>query len=170
MKSTGWRRILAPFLLSLMLFLSACAQVAPSPYEQVQEDTTGKNAPAAVSAEAQAGGTFNQFFPASQEGFEVVPAQEKAGFAEYKLNRDGVTVAMLSINDTISNPDAAQKFQGSDRQIDGYPAVEVGSTQTAVLVAERYQVKVQSRDESFQPGDREAWIARFDLMGLSQLP
>jgi hypothetical protein len=165
-----WRNVLTSFLLSLVLLLTACANVAPpSPYDQVQEDTTGRNAPAAVAREAQPGGNFNRFFPAPQDGFDVVPAQEKRGFAEYKLNRDGTTMAMLSINDTVSNPEAAQKFQDSDRQIAGYPAVDIGSTQTAVLVADRYQVKVQSRDESFTAGDRETWLARFNLDGLAQL-
>jgi hypothetical protein len=169
MFSMSWRRFLAPLFLGIFLLLSACSTTAPSPYEQVQQETTGKNAPAAVSSEAQPGGAFNKFFPASQDGFEVVPSQEKTGFAEYKLNRDGTTVAMLSISDTSSLPDAAQKFASSTRQVAGYPAVDVGSTQTAILVAGRYQVKVQSRDQSFQVSDREAWLSKFDLPGLSQL-
>lgn len=170
MVSIGWRKVLAPILLSLLLLISACSTAAPpSPYEQVQQETTGSKAPPAVSREAAPGGTFNQFFPQSQEGFQVIPSQEKKGFAEYKLNRDGTTIAMLSINDTISNPEAAQKYLNSTRQIAGYPAVDIGSTQTAVLVASRYQVKVQSRDPSFAVGDRDAWIAKFDLAGLAQL-
>jgi hypothetical protein len=171
MVAMRWRKLIAPLLLTVMLVVTGCATApAPSPYDQVQEETTGRDAPAAVASEAQPGGTFNQFFPDPQEGFDVVPSQEKQGFAEYKLNQDGTTVAMLSINDTISNPEATQKFQDSDRQIAGYPAVDIGSTQTAILVADRYQVKVQSRDESFTVGDRETWLARFDLDGLAQLP
>ncbi|HEY9645683.1 MAG TPA: hypothetical protein V6C88_04895 [Chroococcidiopsis sp.] len=164
-----WRKILAPILLSLVLLVSACSAPTTSPYDQVQEDTTGRNAPAAVADDAVKGGSFNAFFPRSQDGFDVVPAQEKQGFAEYKLNRDGTTVAMLSINDTSGNPDAAQKFQASTRQVGGYPAVDVGSTQTAILVANRFQVKVQSRDPAFAVSDREAWLTKFNLSGLAQV-
>lgn len=164
------RRILAPLLISLLVLVSACSQVAPppSPYEQVQEETTGRKVPGAVADDAVQGSQFNRLFPGSVEGYEVIPAQEKQGFAEYKLNYDGETVAMLSINDTISNPEAAAKFTDSDRQIAGYPAFFLGQ-QTAILVADRFQVKVQSRSETFGAGDREDWLTRFDLEELAQL-
>jgi hypothetical protein len=165
MISAHWRRILAPFLLSLLLLVAACAE-PPSRFDQVQQETAGQTA---VSEDAVAGGQFNKFFPESAGGFEVVPAQEKQGFAEYKLNRDGTNVAMLSVNDTISNPGAATKFQSSTRQIGGYPALDIGNTQTAVLVSERFQVKVQSRDPSFTASDREDWLSKFDLNGIAGL-
>ncbi|MGB3491309.1 MAG: hypothetical protein WBA57_01180 [Elainellaceae cyanobacterium] len=150
---------------------SACSTVAPppSPYEQVQEETTGRQAVEAVADDAIKGSNFNRLFPSSSEGYEVVPTQEKQGFAEYKLKQNGATLAMLSVNDTLSNPDAAAKFASSDRQIAGFPAVDVGSSQTAILVGDRLQVKVQSRDPSFEVSDREAWIEKFDLDGLLQL-
>lgn len=169
MIARSWRTILASILLSLTLLISACSYAPPSPYDQVQEDTSGKNAPPAVVDDAEKGGTFNKFFPGSQGDYQVVPAQEKQGFAQYKVNRDGTNVAVLSINDTISNPEAAQKFEESSQTIAGYPSVEIGSNQTAILVSGRYQVKVQSRDASFTPEDREAWLMKFDLNGLSQL-
>ncbi|MGK7891455.1 MAG: hypothetical protein AB4042_19165 [Leptolyngbyaceae cyanobacterium] len=163
------RNLLAPLCLSLMLVVSSgCASAPPSPYDQVQQETVGSQAPA-VADESVQGSQFNALFPSSADGFDVVPSQEKQGFAEYKLNQDGTTVAMLSINDTISNPDAAAKFANSDRTIAGYPAVDIGSKQTAILVADRFQVKVQSRDDAFEVGDREAWISQFDLSGLANL-
>jgi len=162
------RIILTPLCLSVLLLLSACGSAPPSPYDQVQQETVGSQAPAVVD-EAVQGSQFNALFPSSADGFDVVPAQEKKGFAEYKLNQDGTTMAMLSINDTISNPDAAAKFAESDRTIAGYPAVDIGSTQTAILVADRFQVKVQSRDDAFAGGDREAWLSKFDLDGLANL-
>lgn len=169
MIATRWRRLLAALLLCVTLFVSACSNLPSSPYDQVQEETTGKNAPGAVSDESQKGGSFNKFFPGSQGDLRTVPAQEKTGFAEYKLNRGNTTVAMLSISDTTNLPEAAAKFQSSSRQVAGYPAVDVGSTQTAILVGDRYQVKVQSRDPSFTKEDRDAWLAKFDLKGLSRL-
>ena len=40
---------------------------------------------------------------------------------------------------------------------------------TAVLVGDRFQVKVLSRSPEFTVSDRETWLAKFDLKGLSKL-
>ena len=95
--------------------------------------------------------------------------EEKDGFAEAKLKQDGNTVAMMSVSDTASNPSATTKYQNSQRSIAGYPLAEVGSTATSLLVADRLQVKVLSRDDSFTASDREAWLEKFDLAGLAKL-
>ena len=76
---------------------------------------------------------------------------------------------MLSVSDTVSNPAAVNKYQNSDRTLQGYPLAEVGSTATSLLVADRLQVKVLSRDTDFAPSDREAWLEKFDLSGLAKL-
>ena len=157
-----------PIALVFLLFLTACS-AAPSKYDQVQQDTTGFKAPAAVDKQAEKGGTFNQFFPQSEGDYDVVPAQEKKGFAEYKLKQDGKTVAMLSINDTVSLPAAAAKYENVADSISGYPAVQQGTTATGILVNGRYQVKVLSRDDAFTSEDRAVWIQKFDLQGLAQL-
>lgn len=99
----------------------------------------------------------------------MVPAQEKRGFAEHKVNKGGKNVAVLSINDTVSNPSAAAKYKQGAYQVSGYPAVDQGQTITGVLVSDRFQVKAQSRDASFTKRDRVAWIQKFDLNGLSKL-
>lgn len=163
-----WSRILLSFCLCLVLLLGACSNT-PSPYDQVQKDTTGFGAEKAVEKTATQGAKFNQFFPDQVSGYEVVPSQEKKGFAEYKVKKDGKTVAMLSVNDTISNSAAAAKFDSATDKIAGYPAVQVGSTMTSILVNGRYQVKVLSRDPSFTPEDRALWLQKFDLGGLSRL-
>jgi zona occludens toxin (predicted ATPase) len=169
MASVRWLRVLVPVFLSLLFFVTACSPQTPSRYSQVQEETTGRNAPAAVSKEAEQGSTFNKFFPGSTGSYSVVPSQEKRGFAEYKINQDSKNVAMLSINDTISNPTAAEKFQNSTETISGYPAVDQGANATALLVNGRYQVKVQSRDASFTRENRVDWLQKFDLQGLAAL-
>ncbi len=84
------------------------------------------------------------------------------------MKKDGKDLAMLSISDTTSTPDAAAKFSKSTKKIGGYPAVEVGKTQTAVLVG-KYQVKVLSRSPSFTASDRANWIEKFNLNGLAKL-
>jgi hypothetical protein len=164
-----WRKTLAPVLLILLFSTAACTPSAPSKYEQTQKETTQRNAPGAVAKEATQGANFNKFFPKSVSGYQIVPAQEKKGFAEYKVNQGGKNVAVLSISDTTGVPGAADKFQNSTAKISGYPSVEQGQTITAILVNNRYQVKVQSRDSSFTKGDRAAWIQKFDLNGLSRL-
>lgn len=164
-----WQKILAPAFLSVLLLVSACgSESPPSAYDQVQQETSGAKAPA-VSGDAIQGSSFNALFPDAAGGFDVVPSQEKKGFAEYKLKKEGTTMAMLSINDTISNPDAAAKFANSDRTVAGYPAVDISSKQTAILVADRFQVKVQSKDEAFAKSDREDWLGKFNLRGLASL-
>ena len=169
MTSQTWRRTAASIGLSLMLCLTACGPSTPSRYEQTQKETTQRNAPTAVAKEATQGASFNKFFPKSVSGFQIVPAQEKKGFAEYKVNKGGKNVAMLSISDTTGVAGAAAKFQTSSSKIAGYPSVEQGQNITAILVNNRYQVKVQSRDPSFTKADRAAWFAKFNLDGLAKL-
>lgn len=169
MISTRWLRVFVPIALGLVLFVTACAPKSSSRYSDIQKETTRRSAPSAVAKAAESGGTFNKFFPGSTGTYEVVPAQEKKGFAEYKLNQDGKTVAMLAINDTAGLPTSAAKFKGSTEKIAGYPSVEQGTTATGILVNDRYQVKVLSRDPSFTRDDRIAWLQKFDLRGLAKL-
>jgi len=164
------RKFLVAFLLVSLLLVTSCASQPPSRYEGAQQESTkGPQRNQAVSKEATQGSEFNKFFPSASGGFERVYTQEKKGFAEAKLKKDGQDVAMLSISDTISNPSAAAKFKSSTKNINGYPSVLQGSTATAVLVADRYQVKVQSRDPGFTEADRETWLSKFNLGGLARL-
>lgn len=182
MKLPSARKILAPFLISVLLLVTACGQTqAPSRWDKAQQESTQKPAKAKQTTadkstasnqnlpkKAVAGGKLNKYFPANGGGFDRVFAQEKSGFAEAKLNKGGKNVAMLSISDIANNPPAGAKFKQSTKQISGYPAVTQGNG-TAVLVANRYQVKVQSRDPSFTASDREAWLSKFNLGGLASV-
>ncbi|QQE67148.1 hypothetical protein GFS31_38600 [Leptolyngbya sp. BL0902] len=168
MRQTRWLKGLIPLALGLLLMVNACAS-APSRYDQVQQDTTGFGAPSAVDRGAEQGSTFNQFFPNSQGDYQVIPYQEKKGFAEYKLQRGDQTLAMLSISDTISLPAAAEKYNDATDTVAGFPAMNQGSTGTGLLVNGRYQVKVLSRDAAFTEANRVEWLQRFDLQGLAQL-
>lgn len=164
-----WLRRLAPVLVCLVFLLTACASAPPNKYDQVQKDTTGLGKPAAVVKQAEKGGTFNQFFPKGEDDYTVVPAQEKKGFAQYKLKQNGTTLAMLSINDTVGLPAAAAKYDNATQNIAGYPAVKQGTTTLGLLVNGRYQVKVLSRDPSFTETEQTKWLQRFDLDGLAKL-
>ena len=163
-----WRRALIPLLLSTLLLVTGCASKT-SPYAQAQKDSTRFGAPGAVAKTAEQGAKFNKFFPDKVKGYDIVPAQEKKGFAEYKVNRDGKNVAVLSISDTTSLPTAAAKYATSTFKVGGYPALDQGTMTTGILVNDRYQVKVSSRDASFTRDDRLAWLQKFDLKGIAQL-
>jgi hypothetical protein len=161
------RRMLTALLLTTALLVTSCQGVtsAGNPSARVARSTPQS----AVSAQAIPAGQFNKFFPQSGNGFDRIYTQEKPGTAEAKLQREGKDVALLSIFDTISNPDATTKFKGSPKTIAGYPAQQIGNSQTALLVADRFQVKAVSKDPSFTPTDREAWLQKFNLAGLAQL-
>ena len=165
------RRVLAALVLSALLLLtSACtATQAPGRFDSAQQESSKQRSGQAVAKTATQGSEFNKFFPPASNGFQRVYTQEKKGFAEAKLKKDGKDVAMLSISDTKSTPIAAAKFKNSTKKIGSYPAVEVGNTQTAILVGDRYQVKVLSRDPSFSASDREAWLKKFNLNGIARL-
>ncbi|MCB0065297.1 MAG: hypothetical protein KDE19_24400 [Caldilineaceae bacterium] len=119
--------------------------------------------------EPLAGGEFNKFFPKDDGDYNVLFTQEKEGFAQAQLNFQGSEVATLSVSDTANNPDALEKFQDTDSEVAGYPAAGVGSLGTAILVAERFQVQVRSKDDSFTEEQRTDWIEQFDLAGLAAL-
>lgn len=167
MKLANGRRALVAVLLVCTLWLTGCQSKPPSQFSQVQQETSQRGATAVVK-EATKGGEFNKFFPAAQDGYERVYTQEKQGFAEAKLKRDGKEVAMLAISDTRSIPGAAAKYANATETIGGYPAVSIGNTQTSILVGD-YQVKVLSRSPDFTQDDRAAWLTKFDLSGLKQL-
>jgi hypothetical protein len=158
------------FVLVLVLTLAACgSRQQPSRWDQAQQaSSTQEQAPA---DDALPGSTFNQLFPreaAQTEGFNFTYTQEKAGFAEAALSREGTQVALLSISDTVTNPDAVEKYQDRSNTIAGYPAYEDEQV-TAILVADRFQVQVFSETDSFTASDRETWLQHFDLDGLAAL-
>lgn len=162
------RKYLVALILSSCLLFTACSQQAPSRFDEAQQQSTSKGATAVVD-NSQSGGTFNRYFPDGNSQYERIYSQEKKGFAEAKLKAGGKEIAILSISDTANNPSAIAKFKESSSKISGYPAVTQGSSGTAVLVGDRYQVKIRSKDSSFSESDRQAWLSKFDLRGLSKL-
>ncbi len=162
------RRVVAALLLSVILLTTSCSPKTPGRFDQAQQDSTKQKSGQAVAKTATQGGEFNKFFPGDSNGYQRVYTQEKKGFAEAKLKKGGKDIAMLSVSDTTSVPATAAKFSKSTKKIGGYPAVEIGNTQTAILVG-KYQVKVLSRDPSFTASDRAAWLEKFNLNGLAKL-
>lgn len=161
------QRMLVVCLLATLLLVSSCNK-APSQFSQAQKDSTARGASAVVK-DSSTGGTFNKFFPPSGGGYERVYVQEKKGFAEAKLKQGTTELAVMSISDTLNNASATAKFKTSAETIKGYPSVKQGTTGTALLVNDRYQVKVLSRNPSFGEKERKAWLEKFDLAGLAKL-
>ena len=162
------RKVVAALLLSVVLLTTACTAKAPGRFDQVQKESTQQRKGQAVTKTATQGSEFNKLFPNAGDGYKRVYTQEKKGFAEAKLKKGGKEVALLSISDTTSTPSTAAKFSKSTKKIGGYPAVEVGKTQTAILVG-KYQVKALSRDSSFTASDRADWLEKFNLSRLASL-
>ncbi|MCL2931391.1 MAG: hypothetical protein MGG11_03580 [Trichodesmium sp. MAG_R03] len=158
---------LAPVLLCLLLLISACGKAKePSRFDQAQQQSKTERP---SKAKQLSGGNLNEYFPSSSSEYKLNYAQEKKGFAQASLKKDGKEVAVMSINDISASSTATKKFQNSSKKIGGYPAVEQGKTTTAVLVNNRFQVKAQSKDSSFTASDREAWLKKFNLSGLASL-
>ena len=154
-------------ILAVFLLLSGCGTTVSSP--PTADQTSAEQVSQPVAAEPVSGGEFNQFFPKGKGDYKVTFRQEKTGFSQAQLSQGGTDVALLSINDIANNPSAANKFNNSSQSIAGYPAVSQGKNTTAILVGNRYQVKVKSNADSFSASDREQWLKQFNLTGLARL-
>jgi hypothetical protein len=153
-------------ILLLVTALPGCYKT-PTRWDEVQEKTR-RNAPA-VSKNAVPGATFNKLFPKREGDYDVVYTQEKPGFAQAMLVKKGEDVATLSIFDTASNPEAADKYKGSSETFEGYPIIEIGENGTGLLVGNRYQIQIRSKDANFSKFDREDWLKKFDLANLAKV-
>src|SRR5262245_1890874 len=103
-----------PWLASAALaavLLGGCYQAKPDRWAEAQKATTAN--PHAVAANSVAGNEFNRFFPQVEKPWDIVFKQEKTGFAQASLQKDGREVAVLSVSDTANNPEAAEKFKTS---------------------------------------------------------
>jgi len=115
------------------------------------------------------GSEFNKMFPRPEGDFDVVYTQEKRGFAEADLKKEGNVIATLAIFDTASNPDAAQKYKDATSRLKEFPMIDIGENGTGVLVGDRFQVQVRSKDANVSKADREEWLGKFDLANLASL-
>ena len=114
------------------------------------------------------GSAFNKMFPADgTDGYKRVFTQEKDGFAEAKLQKDGKDVATISLADSVNDATAKDKFAKSTEKLGAYPLVTVGKNQSAVLVKDRYQVKVSS--QTLDAAARKTLLEKFDLAGIARL-
>ena len=164
----NWRKKIVAVLLGVVLLTASCVKEPPSRFDQAQQNSSSRGSSAVVK-ESETGGSFNRYFPSAGSGYQRVYTQEKKGFAQAKLKKDGKSVATMAISDTANNPTARSKFQNSQGNIGGYPTINQGSKSTAILVGDRFQVKISSSDTAFTESDRKQWLGKFDLRGLSRL-
>lgn len=115
------------------------------------------------------GGALNKFFPKAEGAYTVVYNQEKEGTVQASLNQDGKEVATLAIADLSTNMDTKAKYAESTMKIASYPALTKGSKGTTILVGDRYQISIRSKEDSFDENMRKAWFEKFDLAGLANL-
>ena len=115
------------------------------------------------------GTAFNRLFPAPQVGEAIVFTQEKRGFSEARLKQGEQPVALLAISDTSTAPEARAKFAQTREQLQGWPLVEQGAQASALLVADRFQVKVIGQGPGLAADQRHDLLAGFDLAGLAAL-
>ena len=115
------------------------------------------------------GTAFNRLFPAPGPGEQLVFTQEKRGFSEARLKQGDQTRALLAISDTITAPTSRDKFSASSEKIAGWPLVEQGPQASALLVADRFQVKVIGQGTGLDAPQRHDLIAAFELKDLAAL-
>ncbi len=144
-----------------------CSEQPPDRWGAAQEASS--RSPGAVSGEAVEGGEFNRFFPQVEAPWDIVFKQEKTGFAQASLHFEGREVAVLSVSDTKNNPDAAEKFNESQRRLEDMPVVAIGEQATAILVNDRYQVQIRSMDPVVGPQERDEWLTKFNLQAIGRI-
>lgn len=148
--------------LALLLATAGCKK-EPSRWDQAATATVS-----AAAAPKVEGGKLNAFFPADgTDGYGRVFTQEKDGFVEAKLKKDGQDAATLSISDASSDEAVKAKFASAPDKVGDHPLVTVGKNQSAALVNGKFQIKVSS--PSLDADARKALLAKFDLAGLARM-
>lgn len=156
------RRTLGLLPLALVLCVSACSK-EPSRWDQAA--TAQLPAPSAPKVE---GSKLNAFFPPDgTDGFSRVFTQEKDGFVEAKFKKDGKDVATLAISDASNDESVKSKYATAADRLEEQPLVTVGKNQSALLVNNKFQVKVSS--PTLDADARKALLSKFDLKGLTKL-
>lgn len=115
------------------------------------------------------GPAFNPLFPKLHPGEQLIFTQEKRGFSQARLKEGDTTKALLSISDVLTSPTTRAKFSGARLELQSWPLVDQGTQASALLVADRFQVKVIGQGAGLTADDRHDLINAFDLKGLAAL-
>lgn len=151
-----------------MAVLGAAIALGACKKEPTRWDEAATATLPAATAPKMEGKKLNAFFPADgTDGYSRTFTQEKDGFVEAKLKKDGQEAATLSISDASGDEAVKSKFASASDKVSGQPLVTVGKNQSAVLVHDKYQIKVSS--QSLDADARKALLAKFDIDGLAKL-
>jgi hypothetical protein len=115
------------------------------------------------------GPAFNPLFPELHTGEQLVFTQEKRGFSQARLKEGETTKALLSISDVLTSPSSRAKFSDAKLELQSWPLVDQGTQASALLVADRFQVKVIGQGAGLTPDDRHDLLNAFDLKALAAL-
>ena len=115
------------------------------------------------------GTRFNRLFPPPQPDEQLVFTQEKRGFSQARLKRGAEVKALLSISDVANAPASRDKFSATRERLQSWPLVEQGSQASALLVADRFQVKVIGQEAGLDQDQRHSLLEAFNLAGLAAL-
>jgi hypothetical protein len=115
------------------------------------------------------GTLFNRLFPKPQAGEQLVFTQEKRGFSQARLKQGAEVRALLSISDVASSAASRNKFIHSEERLQSWPLVDQGSQASALLVADRFQVKVIGQGSGLDVQQRHELLGAFDLPALAAL-
>jgi hypothetical protein len=115
------------------------------------------------------GTALNRLFPAPEAGETLVFTQEKRGFSQARLKQGDAVRALLSISDVTTSPASRAKFGSSASALGGWPLVEQGDQSSALLVADRFQVKVIGQGAGLSLDERHELLGAFDLQALAAL-
>ena len=115
------------------------------------------------------GTLFNRLFPKPQTGEQLVFTQEKRGFSQARLKQGAEVRALLSISDVASSPASRNKFIHTEERLQSWPLVDQGSQASALLVADRFQVKVIGQGSGLDAQQRHELLGAFDLAALAAL-
>lgn len=115
------------------------------------------------------GPAFNPLFPKLHPGEQLIFTQEKRGFSQARLKEGDTTKALLSISDVLTSPTTRAKFSGAKLELQSWPLVDQGTQASALLVADRFQVKVIGQGAGLTADDRHDLLNAFDLKALAAL-
>jgi hypothetical protein len=157
-----FRKLFGLLAVTLGLSAAACGK-EPSRWDSAASATVPTGA-----APKTEGAKLNAFFPADgTDGYSRVFSQEKDGFVEAKLKKDGQEAATLAISDASSDESVKSKFASAPDKVGDQPLVTVGKNQSAVLVNNKFQIKVSS--QTLDADARKALLSKFDIKGLAKL-
>jgi hypothetical protein len=169
-------------VLPLLLVLAACDKhPAPAPVASgaahasasavvaVAPTSTASAAATAAVARMVAGEKLVPILPAAAAvgATERVDRPAKEGFAEavYKKGKDDL--ATVTITDTAGVAAVRDDYKDVKETAAGFPLKTSGYTKSAVLVADRFQVQIQS--PRVKAPERKAWIEKMDLKALGAI-